>query len=121
MLHHSVDLKEDAAKRFRQEPEGAEMQERNAKEMLVWEKSSLKWKSILASSTLDSTSHPSIKSYSLVQMYLFPNQKRNKLIQKKKSAELNWHNSSQVAFRPRSQVGLVNFLKLHSFKVNQTF
>lgn len=59
MLHHSVDLKEDAAKRFRQEPEGAEMQERNAKEMLVWERSSLKWKSILASSTLDSTIHPS--------------------------------------------------------------
>lgn len=54
MLHHSVDLKGEAAKRFRQEPEGAEMQERNAKEMLLWEESSVKWKSILTCSTLNS-------------------------------------------------------------------
>lgn len=61
MLHHSVDPKDEAAKRFRQEPEGAETQQRNAKEMLQWEKSSLKWKSILASSTL----YSSIQSSSL--------------------------------------------------------
>lgn len=59
MLHHSVDLTGEAAKRFRQEPEGAEMQEGNAKEMLLWEKSSLKWKSVLACSILYSIIQPS--------------------------------------------------------------